>query len=248
MTNALIVTGSSRGIGAATARVAAARGWPVCINYRSGKAEAETVAHDVEKAGGKAIVVAGDMAREDDILTLFETCDRELGTLGGLVNNAGITGPITRVEDISAAILHEVINLNTIGAYLCGREAVKRLSTARGGPGGAIVNVSSRASGLGSPNEWVHYAASKGAIDSFTIGLSKEVAPEGIRVNAVTPGLIETDIHEKAGVGDRLARLVPGVPMKRTGTAEEVAETIVWLLSDHASYVTGAILPVGGGR
>lgn len=248
MTNALIVTGSSRGIGAATARVAAARGWPVCINYRSGKAEAEAVAHDVEKAGGKAIVVAGDMAREDDILTLFETCDRELGTLGGLVNNAGITGPITRVEDISADTLHEVINLNTIGAYLCGREAVKRLSTARGGPGGAIVNVSSRASGLGSPNEWVHYAASKGAIDSFTIGLSKEVAPEGIRVNAVTPGLIETEIHEKAGVGDRLEKLAPGVPMKRTGTAEEVAETIVWLLSDQASYVTGAIVPIGGGR
>ncbi len=248
MTNALIVTGSSRGIGAATARVAAAHGWPVCINYRSGKAEAAAVAHDIEQAGGKVIVVAGDMALEDDILSLFETCDRELGSLGGLVNNAGITGPITRVEDITADILHEVLNLNTIGAYLCGREAVKRLSTARGGPGGAIVNVSSRASGLGSPNEWVHYAASKGAIDSFTIGLSKEVAAEGIRVNAVTPGLIETEIHEKAGVGDRLEKLAPGVPMKRTGTAEEVADVIVWLLSDQASYVTGAFVPVGGGR
>lgn len=248
MNNALIVTGSSRGIGAATARLAGAQGWPVCVNYRSGKTHAEAVAHDIVSAGGKAIVVAGDMASEADITALFQTCEAELGPLGGLVNNAGITGPVSRVDRIDATALHDVMNLNVIGCILCAREAVRRMSRDHGGNGGAIVNVSSRASALGSPGEWVHYAASKGAVDSFTIGLSKEVAGEGIRVNAVTPGLIETEIHAAAGVGDRLEKLAHGIPLKRTGTAEEVAEVIVWLLSEHASYVTGALVPVGGGR
>lgn len=248
MNNALIVTGSSSGIGAATAKLAGARGWPICVNYRSSKAEAETVAHDIVSGGGKAIVVGGDMANEADITTMFETCDAELGQLGGLVNNAGITGPVNRVEQITSDVLHEVMNLNVVGCFLCAREAIKRMSRDHDGSGGGIVNVSSRASGIGAPGEWVHYAASKGAIDSFTIGLSKEVAAEGIRVNAVTPGLIETDIHAKAGVGDRLEKLAPGVPMQRTGTAEEVAEVIVWLLSEQSSYVSGAIVPVGGGR
>ncbi len=248
MSKTLIVTGASRGIGAATARQAAAAGYAVCVNYRASAAEAEEVVHDIGNAGGTALAVQADMASEDDIVRLFETSDKELGALCGLVNNAGIVGPVARVDEIDRAALDEVLNVNVASVFLCSREAIRRLSTHHGGKGGAIVNVSSRASELGGPNEWVHYAASKGAIDTFTIGLAKEVAAEGIRVNAVNPGLIETEIHERAGVGDRLERLVTGVPMQRTGTADEVAATIIWLLSDAASYVSGALVPVGGGR
>lgn len=248
MGKALIVTGSSRGIGAATARLAAARGYHVCINCHHSAAAADALADEIAAAGGRAIVVPADMAREEDILRLFETCDRELGALAGLVNNAGITGPVRRVAEIDRDSLRQVLEINVIGAFLCAREAVKRLSTRSGGAGGAIVNVSSRASELGGANEWVHYGASKGAIDSLTAGLAKEVAGEGIRVNAVNPGLIDTEIHARAGLPDRLERLLHQVPMGRPGSAEEVAETILWLLSDAASYVTGITVPISGGR
>jgi len=248
MTTPIIVTGASRGIGAATARLAARRGHPVLLNYRTGAAEAEHLATRIAEDGGTAHAMQGDMSVEADIIAMFEACDGAFGPLGGLVNNAGITGPIGRVENLERDVLQGVLAVNVIGPMLCAREAVRRMSTAHGGPGGAIVNVSSRASELGGPNELVHYAASKGAIDSFTIGLAKEVAGEGIRVNAVNPGLIDTEIHAKAGSPDRLERLVPGVPMARVGSADEVAETILWLMSDAASYVTGVTVPISGGR
>jgi NAD(P)-dependent dehydrogenase (short-subunit alcohol dehydrogenase family) len=244
----VIVTGGSRGIGAATARLAAARGYKVCVNYHDAAAAARSVVHDIESAGGRAIAVQADMASETDVQRLFATVDRDLGPLDALVNNAGITGPVGRVEDVSLATLRRVMNVNVIGCFLCARAAVRRLSTDRGGRGGAIVNLSSAAATRGSPNEFVHYAASKGAIDTFTIGLAREVAREGIRVNAVTPGLIETEIHTAAGDPGRMARLAPTVPMGRGGTASEVAEAILWLLSDAASYITGANLRISGGR
>jgi NAD(P)-dependent dehydrogenase (short-subunit alcohol dehydrogenase family) len=244
----LVVTGGSRGIGAATVRLAAHEGWDVCVNYMRDAEKAEAVAAEARFHGVRAIAVQGDMAREDDIVRLFATVDDHLGPLTGLVNNAGITGPAGKLLDLTAETLRGVLDLNVFGPFLCAREAARRMAKSRGGNGGVIVNVSSRASALGSPNEFIHYAASKGAIDSFTIGLSKELAPEGIRVNAVNPGLIDTEIHDASGIPGRLERLVGAVPAGRVGTAEEVAETIVWLLSEQSSYVAGALVPVSGGR
>ena len=245
---AIIVTGAGRGIGAAVARMLGSRGVPVVVNFSVSREAAAEVVQEIASSGGRAIAVQADVAEEKDILRLFEAADREFGFVGGLVNNAGVLGGVGRLENLEAAGLLEVLRVNVAGTVLCSREAVCRMSTARGGRGGAIVNLSSLAARTGGPNEFVHYAASKGAIDSFTVGLAREVANEGIRVNAVAPGLIETEIHIRAGIPDRLDRLVPGVPMKRAGTAEEVAEGIVWLLSPEASYVTGSVLEIGGGR
>ena len=248
MSGTLVVTGGSRGIGAAVAHLAAARGYAVCINYRGNRAAADAVIGAIRAKGSKAAAVQGDVASEPDVVNLFDEAERTLGPITGLVNNAGITGPAGRVDEVNRETLRRVLDINVIGTFLCAREAVKRMSTARGGKGGAIVNLSSMAAFLGGPGEWVHYAASKGAIESLTIGLSREVAREGIRVNAVTPGLIDTEIHAAAGFPDRVKELGPGVPMGRGGTAEEVAEAILWLLSDAASYVTGTSLRVSGGR
>jgi len=245
---ALIVTGASRGIGAATAALAGTRGYAVAVAYRSEAAAAEAVVADIRAAGGRAVAIRANVAEEADVLELFARTERELGPLAGLVNNAGITGPLTRVESLEAADLARVLAVNVAGAVLCAREAVRRLSTRYGGSGGAIVNVSSRAAQLGGAGEWVHYALSKGAVDTLTVGLAREVAAEGIRVNAVAPGLIDTEIHAAAGAPDRVARMAPGIPQQRAGTATEVAQAVLWLLSPEAAYVTGAILPVSGGR
>ena len=244
----LLVTGASRGIGAATARLAAAKGHAVCVNYVGNRAAAEAVTRDIAAKGGKAIAVQADVGVESDVLRLFDTCDRELGRLSGLVNNAGILEHHMRLEVMDVGRLQRVIATNVIGSFLCAREAVKRMSTRQGGKGGAIVNVSSAAARLGSPEEYIDYAASKGAIDTMTLGLSKEVALEGIRVNAVRPGVILTEIHASGGEPDRVERVKKAVPMRRGGTAEEVANAILWLLSDEASYCTGTILDVAGGR
>ncbi len=248
MTQVLIITGASRGIGAATARIAGQRGWSVCVNYRSDEAGARAVAREITEAGGQALVVQGDVAHEADVLRLFETVDREYGRLDGLANNAGILEEQTRLDQMSADRLSRVFATNITGAFLSAREAVRRMSTAHGGHGGAIVNVSSAASRLGSPFEYIDYAASKGALDTLTLGLSKEVAAEGVRVNAVRPGLIYTDIHSAGGEPGRVDRLGSTVPMKRGGTAEEVALAIMWLMSEEARYCTGSLLDVAGGR
>lgn len=248
MSKVLIVTGGSRGIGSAVCRRAAADGWDVAVNYAGNAGAAENTAAAVRAAGRRAITVQGDMAREDDIVRLFETAGRELGAIGGVVCNAGITGRITRVEDMSTEAMREVMNLNVIGLMIANREAVRRMSTRRGGNGGAIVNLSSIAPRIGSPNEFVHYAASKGAVDAWTTGLGREVAGEGIRVNAVAPGMIDTDIHATAGAPDRAQRLGATVPIGRSGTADEVAEAVVWLLSDAARYCVATVLSVNGGR
>jgi NAD(P)-dependent dehydrogenase (short-subunit alcohol dehydrogenase family) len=218
------------------------------VNYLSDEQAAREVVSDVAVLGGRALPVQADVSVEADIVRLFDTAEKQLGPITGLVNNAGITGGLTSVADLGCETLRQVMDLNVIGAILCAREGVRRMSLARGGNGGGIVNVSSGAATLGSANEYVHYAASKGAIDSFTLGLAREVAGEGIRVNAVSPGLIETAIHAAGGAPDRLERLAPTVPMGRSGTADEVAQAIVWLLSDAASFVTGANLRIGGGR
>jgi len=248
MTNLMIITGASKGIGAATARIAGEGGWTVCVNYRSDEAGARSIADEITAAGGQAFIVQGDVAREADVLRLFETVEREYGRLDGLVNNAGILEQQTRLDQMSADRLARVFATNITGAFLCAREAVRRMSTAHGGHGGVIVNVSSAASRIGSPWEYIDYAASKGALDTLTLGLSKEVASEGVRVNAVRPGLIYTDIHAAGGEPGRVDRLGATVPMGRGGTAEEVALSIMWLMSQEASYCTGSLLDVAGGR
>jgi NAD(P)-dependent dehydrogenase (short-subunit alcohol dehydrogenase family) len=248
MTQTILITGGGRGIGAAIAVAAARAGYDVALSYKQDKGRAEKVVGEIKALGRKAFALQSDVAREDDVLALFARLDRELGPLNALVNNAGITGRAARVQDVDAAAVNEVLAANVTGSFLCAREAVKRMSTRQGGRGGAIVNISSAASRHGSPGEYVHYAASKGAIDTFTVGLAKEVTDDGIRVNAVRPGLINTEIHASSGIPDRLARITPLVPMKRVGTADEVAAAVLWLLSDAASYITGAILDVSGGR
>jgi len=244
----MIVTGASRGIGAATARLAAARGYAVCVNYLRNRAAAQGVVDDIARAGGRAIAVAGDVAKEADVIRLFDETASKLGLLTALVNNAGILERQTRLDEMEAARFERVFATNITGAFLCAREAVKRMSTRHGGKGGGIVNVSSVASTLGSPGEYVDYAASKGAIDSFTIGLARELAEEGIRVNAVRPGVIYTEIHASGGEPGRVDRVKKAVPMKRGGEPDEVARAILWLLSDEASYTTGTFIDVSGGR
>lgn len=244
----LIVTGASRGIGAAVARLAGLRGYSVAVNYCQAAAEADRVVGEIRDGGGRAFAIQADVAREDQIVGMFETAARELGQIKGLVNNAGITGGFARVEEVSAEAIDRTFAVNVRGAILCAREAVRRMSTKHGGSGGGIVNISSRAAYTGGPGEWVHYAASKGAIDSFTIGLAREVATEGIRVNAVAPGLIETELHATSGAPDRLQRLMGSVPMGRAGFPDEIAEAVLWMLSPASSYTTGSVLAVGGGR
>ena len=243
----VIITGGSRGIGRAAAIAAAARGFRVVVGYVSNKAAAEEVVALIGASNGKAIAVKCDVGSERDILALFKAAD-DFGVLGALVNNAGIVGPTARVEDMSAERIARMMAVNVTGSILCAREAVKRMSTRHGGAGGVIVNLSSVAARLGSANTYVDYAASKGAVDTFTVGLGHEVAGEGIRVAAIRPGLIDTEIHASGGEPDRAHRLSSTVPMKRVGSAEEIANAIVWLMSDQASYVTSTILDVSGGR
>ena len=243
----MVVTGGSRGIGAATALLAARQGWAVCVSYVAGAEAAACVVDAIRADGGRAVAVQGDVADEADVARLFATVDAELGPLRALINNAGVVGQYGPTSEIRLDEMRRMLDVNVVGAFACAREAMQRMSTANGGAGGAIVNVSSRAAVLGGPTEWVGYAASKGAIDSMTVGLSKELAPVGIRVNAVRPGLILTDIHDAAPPG-RIERLLPGVPMARVGTAHEVAEAIVWLASDASSYVSGTFIDVGGAR
>ena len=244
----VMVTGASRGIGAATARLAAKAGYDVCLNYVRNREAAEAVAGEARALGVRAIAVAADVGEEREVVRLFEECDRALGRLTALVNNAGILEHHMRVEDMDGGRLQRVMNTNIVGSFLCAREAVRRMSTKRGGKGGSIVNISSVAARLGAPDEYVDYAASKGAIDTLTVGLAKEVAQEGIRVNAVRPGPIHTDIHASGGEPNRIERIKGAIPMKRGGDPEEVAHAILWFLSDEASYTTGALLDVAGGR
>ncbi|HEX2197465.1 MAG TPA: SDR family oxidoreductase [Burkholderiales bacterium] len=248
MEKVMVVTGGGRGIGAATALIGAERGYAVAVNYRSNREAADALVEKIRSRGGKAIAIAGDVALEPDVLRLFETVDRQLGRVTALVNNAGIVDRGTRVEHMGAERIARMLAINVTGSFLCAREAIKRMSTRRGGGGGAIVNLSSVAARLGGAGEYVDYAASKGAIDTFTIGLAKEVGPEGIRVNAVRPGIIRTDIHLSSGDPARVERIGPSAPLQRPGEAEEVARAIVWLLSDEASYMTGALVDVTGGR
>ena len=248
MEKVLLVTGGSRGIGAATARLAAQRGYAVCVNYLRNETAAQALVESIAQAGGRAIALAADVAVEAEVVRLFEQLDATLGPVSALVNNAGILEQQMRVEAMDVARWQRVLATNVIGPFVCAREAVRRMSTKHGGKGGAIVNVSSRASVLGGANEYVDYAASKGALDSFTIGLAQEVATEGIRVNAVRPGVIYTDIHASGGEPQRVERVKAGVPMKRGGQPEEVAEAILWLLSEEASFITGTFLDVSGGR
>ncbi len=244
----LLVTGGSRGIGAATAVHAARAGWDVAINYTRDAQAAETVAGAVRALGRRALVVQADVAEEAQVLAMFAAVDAALGPVTGLVNNAGVVDLPARVDEMSLQRLQRMWAINITGTFVCTREALKRMSRRHGGPGGAIVNLSSAAARLGAPNQYVDYAASKGAIDTFTLGLAREVAAEGVRVNGVRPGIIDTDIHASGGLPDRAAQMAPSVPLQRAGTSQEVAAAIVWLLSDEASYATGTIIDVTGGR
>ena len=248
MEKVVLITGGSRGIGAATAVLAAAQGYAVAVNYAQQGQAADAVVERIRAAGGKALAVQADVAQEDQVLAMFQEIDARLGRLTGLVNNAGVVDVSARLDEMDVARWRRMFDINVIGSLLCAREAVRRMSTRHGGSGGAIVNVSSAAARLGSPGQYIDYAAAKGAIDAFTIGLAKEVGGEGIRVNAVRPGLIETDIHASGGIPDRVRQLAHQVPMQRGGTAEEVAQAIVWLLSPQASYTTMSLMEVSGGR
>jgi NAD(P)-dependent dehydrogenase (short-subunit alcohol dehydrogenase family) len=248
MNKVMVITGASRGIGAATARLAAQRGYAVCINYRRNAAAATTLARTLADTGALVMTAAADVGVEAEVQGLFTRVDRELGRITALINNAGMLEPQTAVAQMSVERIERVFKTNVIGSFLCAREAIKRMSNRNGGAGGCIVNVSSMAARLGAPHEYVDYAAAKGAIDSFTIGLAKEVAAEGIRVNAVRPGLIHTDMHASGGEPGRIARLQNSVPMQRGGQPEEVAEAILWLASEQASYTTGTFIDVSGGR
>jgi NAD(P)-dependent dehydrogenase (short-subunit alcohol dehydrogenase family) len=243
-----LITGASRGIGAATAVLAACQGWAVAVNYQGNQAAAEAVVQQIRAAGGTALAVQADVADEAQVLAMFATVDAQLGRITALVNNAGVVDVPARVEEMSTARLRRMFEINVIGSFVCAREAVRRMSTRHGGAGGSIVNVSSAAARLGAAGQYVDYAAAKGAIDTMTLGLAREVAAEGIRVNAVRPGLIETDIHASGGLPDRVRDLAHQVPMQRGGTAEEVAEAIVWLMSDASPYTTMSLLEVSGGR
>ena len=248
MDKVLIVTGGSRGIGAATARIASRRGYAVCVNFLKNKAAATQIADKINADGGHAIAIGADISKEEEVLELFSTVDDRLGKISALVNNAGILESQMRIEDMDAMRLNRVFLTNITGSILCVREAVKRMSIKNGGNGGTIVNLSSAAARLGSPGEYVDYAASKGAIDTFTRGLAQEVAEDGIRVNAVRPGFIETDIHASGGEPGRVERIKETIPLKRGGQPEEVARAIMWLLSSESSYTTGSLLEVSGGR
>ncbi len=248
MSKIILITGGSRGIGAATALLAAERGYDVCISYLANADAAQNIVLQIAALGRKALAVQADVSLEPDIIRLFETVDKTFGTLSALVNNAGILDKQTTVENMTLERLQKIFATNVFGSFLCAREAVKRMSTKNGGKGGAIVNNSSTAARLGAPGEYVDYAASKAALDTLTIGLAKEVATEGIRVNAVRPGIIKTEIHGLGGEPGRPERIKEAIPMKRPGEAEEVATAILWLLSDEASYITGTLLDIGGGR
>ncbi|MFS8147270.1 SDR family oxidoreductase [Rhizobium sp. BR 249] len=244
----VLVTGGSRGIGAAVSRLAARQGWRVAVNYASNRAAADAVVASITEAGGEAMAIEGDVGNAADIVSMFAAVDRHFGRLDGLVNNAGIVDYPQRVDEMAAERIERMLRINVTGSILCAAEAVRRMSSRHNGRGGAIVNISSMAAVLGSPAQYVDYAASKAAIDTFTVGLAREVAAEGVRVNAVRPGIIETDIHASGGLPDRPREMAPSIPMQRTGTPEEVADAILYLLSASASYITGAILNVSGGR
>ena len=248
MSKVVLITGASRGIGAATALLAAQQGYAVAVNYSANSLAADEVVRQIRAAGGQAIAVQANVASEAQVLAMFQKIDAKFGRLTALVNNAGVVDGTSRVDGLSLARLQRMFEVNVFGSFICAREAIQRMSTRYGGGGGCIVNLSSAAARLGAPGQYVDYASAKGAIDTFTIGLAKEVAAEGIRVNAVRPGLIDTDIHASGGLPNRVHDLAPQVPMQRPGTAEEVAEAIVWLMSGRSSYCTGALLDVAGGR
>ncbi|MBB3966875.1 SDR family oxidoreductase [Rhizobium metallidurans] len=244
----LLVTGGSRGIGAAISLLAAARGWRVAVNYAANNEAVDDIVARIKAGGGDAVAIKGDVGEAGDVTAMFEAVDRHFGRLDGLANNAGIVDAPARVDEMSVARIERMMRINITGSILCAAEAVRRMSTRHGGKGGAIVNISSMAAILGSPSQYVDYAASKAAIDTFTIGLAREVATEGVRVNAVRPGVIDTEIHASGGLPDRARQMAPSIPMQRAGTADEIADAVLYLLSKDASYVTGAILNVSGGR